>query len=212
MYNVVFWNVQSSLSVGDVDLCRGPGMCPEQRATEAYVSKIKRLYENVKGLFFVKYKNSVHCFSYKASAYWSILHFTNGTSALQLISQYGSMACKTHAWSWGGRVSNPTCTEAVRLLEKQLDLMKSEKQADHCDQWIHDRFHFSTHCIRFSNILSTTLNWNGTRRPELDAGAPGRRNTGHIVCSALDFRKTYEGQPAIITVTWSRKSGTMIQS
>lgn len=139
---------------------------------------------------------------------------------LQLISQYGCSGekkKKVHCVQnprlvWGGRVSNPTCTKAVRLLEKQLDLMKSEKQADHCDQWIHDRFHFSTHCTRFSNILSTTLNWNCTRRPELDAGAPGRRNTGHIVCSALDFLKTCKGQPAIITVTWSRKSGTMIQS
>lgn len=139
------------------------------------------------------------------------------TANLSIRLQWGeekkrSIACKTHARSWGGRVPNPTCTKAVRLLEKQLDLMKSEKQADHCDQWIHDRFHFSTHCTRFSNILSTTLNWNRTRRPELDAGAPGRRNTGRIVCSALDFLKTYEGQPAIITVTWSRKSGTMIQS
>lgn len=78
---------------------------------------------------------------------------------------------------------------ALVLLEKQLDLMKSEKQAHHCDQWIHDRFHFSTHCTRFSNILSTTLNWNRTRRAEHDAGAPGRRNTGHIVCKALDFLK-----------------------
>lgn len=73
-----------------------------------------------------------------------------------------------HAWQREGRVSNQNGTKAVRLLEKQLHLMKSEKQADHCDQWIHDRLHFSTHCKWFSNILSTPLNWNLTRRPKLN--------------------------------------------
>lgn len=66
MYSVIFWNIQSSLLVGDMDLCRRPGACPEQRASEVDVWEMKGYMKTFKDMFdefFCQVQNSVHCFS-----------------------------------------------------------------------------------------------------------------------------------------------------